>query len=102
MSKAVGHNPWSKRPSDLELEAIQIIWHRFERGERDLLEGGVAPSVVASETDTSPGTVAELCVRLAREGTLVELHGVDPDDLRPRRSFAPATLFVGYTGGDSA
>lgn len=91
MSKAA-RNPWSKRPTALELRAIQIIWHRFARDDRDLLEGGIAPAVIAREADTTTGTASELCLRLASEGTLVELHGVDPEHYRPRRSFAPAAL----------
>lgn len=92
VSNVASQNPWSKRPSDLELEAIEVIWRRFQRGERDLLEGGVAPADVARAASTTTGTVSELCLRLTEEGSLVELQGVDPESYHPRRSFAPAVL----------
>lgn len=97
MSRAV--DPWDNRPTDLELAVFEVIWRRYRRGETDLLEGGVPPAAVAREIGSTVGAVSEHCVRLRDEGVLVEVHGVDPERLNPRRSFVPAAL-VEDTGGE--
>lgn len=94
---SMARNPWSNRPTDLELAVFEVIWRRYKRGERDLLDGGVAPRAIAQELDENTKSVSELCSRLRDEGVLVELDGAAPTDYRHRRSFAPAAL---YNGGD--
>lgn len=90
-------NPWSKRPTELELEVFELVWRRYRQGETDLLDGGVAPRSVAQEFDATSGSVSDVCSRLRDDGIFVELDGADPETARWRRSFAPAAL---YDGGE--
>ncbi|MFW5964385.1 MAG: hypothetical protein ACOCQM_05920 [Natronomonas sp.] len=88
-------NPWSKRPTDLELQIVESVWRRYRRGETDTLGGGVAPATLATEIGTSRDVVSEVCVRLRDESTFVELTGADAETGHIRRSFAPAALADG-------
>mgnify|MGYP002760829226 CR=1 FL=1 len=94
---SMARNPWSKRPTELELGVFEVCWRRYKRGDRDLLDGGVAPRTIAHELDALVSSVSEICTRLRDEGILVELDGAAPTNYSHRRSLAPAAL---YEGGD--
>lgn len=90
MSRAV--NPWSNRPTELELAVFELAWRCYRNGDTDLLGGGVAPATIAQHVDSRRAEVSDVCRRLRDEGPFVEFDGVNPRNKRPRRSFAPAAL----------
>lgn len=98
VSEGVARNPYSKRPSDLELEVFETVWRRYKRGARDIWKGGVAPRDIADDIGGKVGSVSRVCDRLRDEDVFVELNGAKPaGDYAARRSYAPAAL---YEGGD--
>jgi hypothetical protein len=97
VSRAV--SPWSNRPTELELAVFELAWRCYRNGETDLLGGGVAPATIARETDSRRAEVSDVCRRLRDEGLFVAFDGANPENYRPRESFAPAAL-VEDDGGE--
>lgn len=59
----------------------------YERGETDLLEGGVRPETVADEFGVAADTARHKLLILRKRGHLEEIWGVGPNG--PRKGFKP-------------
>lgn len=61
----------------------------FAAGDRDGFEGGVPACRVADHLGVARSTAKNRLTRLANEGDLVLVRGVNPETQSPRRSYAP-------------
>ncbi|WP_373190011.1 hypothetical protein [Halolamina sp.] len=79
---------------------FEVCWRLYRRGERDLLDGGVAPIQVARELGIGRKAAVRSLNRLCDEGVAVKLDGAKPTNLAGRSSYAPVPLYNGGEDGE--
>lgn len=85
-----------RRGSRAEARVFETVWRHYQRGETDLLDGGVPLATVDRELqDVDREVIRKILERLANRGVLVRLDGANPYNFGSRQSFAPAALFDG-------
>lgn len=85
-------------PNDLpDWQVFEVLWHAYRRDDTAAGEAGVLPETVADELGVRRSTAASHLRHLEAEGTVVQLHGWDPETTRPRTTWAPAPLADGPT-----
>jgi len=72
-------------------EIITAVRECWEAGERDALEGGVPPRVVAKRAGMSPSTARSRLSKLYQRGAVERAWGLDPENPtdQPRIGYAP-------------
>lgn len=72
-------------------EIIAAVRECWDAGERDALEGGVPPRVVAKRAGMSPSTARSRLSELYQRGAVERCWGIDPENPRdqPRLGYAP-------------
>ena len=70
---------------------LKAVEEAFEDGCIDAADGGVPPSEIANRLGAEVDSVRRHLRRLVESGQLEQVHGVDPETLRPRKSYLPAS-----------
>jgi len=79
--------------------SVRGLLAALQRGETDLLDGGVASARIAEELEASHSAARSALQRLEQRGVVTARDGAAPESLRARRSFVPTALLE---GGESA
>jgi len=90
---SMAHDP--RGPSNIEPEVFEALWRLYQRGETDLLDGGVPTPRLGRELGRTRKTVYGVLQRLEAQGVVQQLHGAAPENYRPRLSWAPIALLEG-------
>jgi len=83
------------------LPSSKPVWRLYRRGERDLLDSGVAP-VRSRAARHRPKDCRRLLNRICDEGVVIKLDGAKPTNYAGRTSYAPSVLYNGGEGSDDA
>lgn len=81
--------PFAKPLAMNESQYIKAVEEALADGATDAAEGGVSPQEIADRVNTSIPTAKRHLRRLAQDGRLCVVYGVDPDTFRPRKSYLP-------------
>ena len=66
---------------------VEAVEEALEDGATDAAEGGVPPIEIAKRVDGDIKSVRRHLRRLVENGQLERVHGVNPETLRPRKSY---------------